>query len=291
MMAFGWNGSSEERRGYVELVLYSVLAGAVGVFVKMVQGLDVFTIVFFRASIAASFILLLVAFRRRLVELRPVSPGRTLLVGLFQGLAIYLYFQALFQTSVSNAVFLLYTAPIFSVVFARLLFKEEIEAGTLMGVAVTLAGIVCVLNPSTFSFSSRETTGDLIALAAGFFYSVMAMTAKPLMKRASGYYAAFWQYAVISAIFLSFARFDSVNAVATNWPELLVIGVFCTGIAFILFMDGIGKVKAQKIFVVTALEPLMGTLLALAVLKEVPSPIAVLGAALILYGVYWTTRK
>lgn len=279
-----------ERRGYLELVLFSLLAGTVGVFVKLVEGLSTYSIVFFRAAIATAFILFVIFLKKRGGELRVVHPWKTLLVGVFQGLSIFLYFSALLRTSVSNAVFLLYTAPIFSIILARIFLKEEIEKETILGALITLSGIALILDPRTFSFDSTQTIGNLLALGGGFFYSAMALTAKPVMKKASGYYMAFWQYLVISLIFVAFLKADSPAAIYGNWWQLGIIGVLCTGIAFILFMEGVRKVKAQKIFIVTSLEPLAGTILALIVLGEVPTTFTLIGAALILYGVYRITN-
>ena len=130
-----------------------------------------------------------------------------------------------------------------------------------------------------------------MSLASGFFYSAMALTAKPIMNKKSGYYTAFWQYAVISLMFVFFLKIDSSTVLIENWWKLLTIGILCTGIAFILFMEGVRKVKAQKIFIVTALEPLAGTIVALIILKEIPPIMTIIGAVFILYGVYRITIK
>jgi drug/metabolite transporter, DME family len=280
-----------EQKGYLELIIYSVLAGFVGVIVKLVQNLDVYSIVFFRASIATLFIFLIILFSKRIKGLSISSPFRTLLVGLFQGLSIFLFFYSILNTSVSNAVFLIYTAPIFSVILAKIMLKEKIEKSTLAGIAVTLVGILFILDPAYFSFKSEETLGNLMGLASGFFYSAMTLTAKPLMRKKSGYYAVFWQYLIISAMFVFFLKVDSIAVVLENWWKLLIIGVISTGIAFIFFYEGVKKVKGQKIFIVTALEPLTGTVLAMILLKEIPPLMTILGAVLIIYGVYGSTKR
>ncbi|MBI2079983.1 EamA family transporter [Candidatus Micrarchaeota archaeon] len=281
----------DENKGYLDLIIYSILAGIVGVFVKLTQGLDANSIVFFRAAFAVVFIFLIILFQRRIKELTIVDPVKTLFVGIFQGLSIFLYFTALLQTSVSNAVFLLYTAPIFSIILTKLFLKEQIEKETLIGMFITLIGILLILDPRTFSSNSNETIGNLLALGAGFFYSAMTITAKPLMQKAPAHYVTFWQYLIITLIFLFFLKIDSISAVYDNLFYLGIIGVICTGIPFILFMEGIRKIKAQKVLVVTALEPLAGTILALFLLKEIPSLFTIIGAALILYGVYRVTRR
>jgi drug/metabolite transporter (DMT)-like permease len=218
-------------------------------------------------------------------------PFKTLLVGVFQGVSIFLYFSAILQTSVSNALFLLYTAPIFSVLIAKFFLKERIERKTVLGVVLTLLGIIFVLDPRTFSFNSSQTLGNALALGAGFFYAAMALTAKPVVKEKPGFYAAFWQYLVVSVMFLFSFNAASVSTALENWWQLGLVGVLSTGIAFTLFMQGIRKVKGQKIFIVTALEPLSGSVLALIVLGEVPSLFTIIGAALIFYGVFQTTKS
>ncbi|MDO8554356.1 MAG: EamA family transporter [Candidatus Micrarchaeota archaeon] len=281
----------DERSGYIQLVLYSILAGVVGVFIKLTQNLDAQSLVFFRAAIATATIFAIVLFRNKLKDLLLITPAKTVMVGIFQGLSIFLYINSLLHTTVSNAVFLLYTAPIFSVILAKLFLKEKIEKETLIGVFITLIGIILILDPRTFSFDSTQTLGNVIALGSGFFYAAMALTAKPIMKKVSGFYMAFWQYLVISIMFLLFVNVKSASVLLDNWWQLAIIGIICTGIPFILFMEGVRKVKAQKIFIVTALEPLAGTALALFALGEIPSLFTIAGALLILYGVYRTTQN
>src|SRR3989338_5256944 len=280
-----------EQKGYLELIIFSLLAGTVGTFVKLIQSMDVYTILFFRAGIATLFIFAIVLFRKNLKELYLAYPFRTFLVGFIQGLALFFYFASILKTSVSNAIFLLYTAPIWSVIFAKLFFKEEIKKETIVGIIITLAGIIFIIDPRNFSFNSSQTLGNILGLASGLLYSGMAMTAKPILKKRSGYYVAFWQYLIIAIMFVFFLNIKSSNVIVENWWKLLVIGIICTGIAFILFMEGVRKVKAQKIFIVTSLEPLAGSIFALFVLGEIPSSFAIIGAALILYGVYVTTSK
>lgn len=283
-------GHKHQSNGYLELILFSIFAGIVGVMVKMVKGLDVNTIIFFRASIAVVFIFIVVLFMKRAKELSLQYPVQTMLVGVFQGLCFVFYFGSIMQTSVSNAIFLLYTAPIFTVIFAAIFLHEKIEKETIIGMLITLAGIIFILDPRTFSFNSTQTIGNLFGLLAGALYAAMAVTAKPLMKKVSGYYVVFWQCVITALMFIFFVRIESTAVLISNWGKLLIIGIVCTGIAFILFMQGLQKVAAQKVFVITALEPLAGTIAALIVLSEMPSYMTIIGAVLIIYGVYRMTN-
>lgn len=277
--------------GYAELITYSILSGTVGIFVKLTQNLNIFSIIFLRACIATIFIFIVIFLIKKFKELSIIHPWKTLSVGIFQGLSILLYFEAILRTSISNAVLLLYTAPIFSAVLAKYFLKEKIKKNTIIGILIVITGIILILQPGTFTFKLNETIGNLMGLGAGFFYAAMALTAKPIMKDKSGYYVTFWQYLIMTLMFGLFIDIRSTSVLFENWWQLSIIGIVCTGIAFILFMEGIKKVKVQKIFIITALEPLTGILLGSILLKEIPSFLTIIGAGLILFGVYKTTHN
>lgn len=280
---------TDERKGYLQLVLFCFFIGAVGTLVKLVRGFDVYSIIFFRYAIAAVFIFAVIWGRKRTRELALTSPLQTLMVGLCMGLATLFYFSSILHTSVSNAVFLLYTAPIFSVILAKLFLKEHIEKETIIGTVITLAGIFFILDPRTFSLDSKETLGNLMGLAAGFFYAAQALVAKPILRTVSGYYTAFWQSLIVSIMFVFFVKIESTEVLLSNWWQLLAIGTLCAGISSILFMEGAKRVSAQKIFIITSLEPLIGTIYALLFLREIPMTMTIIGAVLIIYGVYRVT--
>ncbi len=279
----------EEQKGYIELILFSLFNGLVGVVVKLTHNINATSIVFFRAVIASVSLFIFMMFVKKLRELRFQDPLNTILVGAFQGFSILLYFLALQKTSVSNALFLIYTAPIFSVFLARIFLKEHIERKTLIGLLFSIVGIVCILDPKAFTLDSSKNIGNLFALGSGFLYAAMALIAKPLLKKVSGYYTVFWQYVVISMLFLFLLRGSPMSEFGMNWWQLSVIGTVCTAIAFTLFMEGVKKVKAQKIFIITSLEPLVGTLAALFILQEIPTLLTIIGAVLIFTGVYFVT--
>ena len=283
--------SKEHGKGVIDLVLFSILAGSVGIFVKLTNGMNAISIVFFRAFIATLFILLVVIFKKKHRDLKLVFPMHTLFIGVLQGLSIYFYFNSMLITSVSNAVFLLYTAPIFAPILAKIFLKEEIERETIFGIVITLVGIGFILDPRTFSFNSSQTVGNLMALAAGLFYAWMAISSKTLLRKVSGYYAVFWQYLVIAITFLTLAGPDVFTNVLPNLWQLTTIGVVCTGIAFILFMRGVKKVKANKVFIITSIEPIVGVVLASFILREKLTMFTVIGAVIIFIGVYTVTKK
>ncbi len=279
------------RKGYLYLILYSVLTGSVGVAVRFTQGMNAYGITFFRAGIGVVFMFLLISLSRKLHELKPQNYIKTLLVGLVQGASLVMYMAAIQKTAIANAMFLLYTAPIFSLFFAKLFFKEKIQHVTIIGIIATIIGIILLLDPTKMGLNPENTIGNLLGLGSGLGFALMGMISKSLRKTATGNYLALWQYLIIACMLLFFISGSDFRLAANNIGVLLFLGIFTCGIAFTLFMKGIGSVEAQKIFIITSLEPVVGTLLGMAFFKEIPSLLSFLGIALIFFGVYFVTTR
>jgi drug/metabolite transporter (DMT)-like permease len=203
---------------------------------------------------------------------------------------IALIMSALRLTSVSNALFLLYTAPVFTVLLARTFLKEAITAKTALGIALALVGIFFIVDPTNLSLQSTHTLGNLMALGAGLALAAMTVAAKPLSQKVSGYYIVFWQYLVITVLALPFVRPAMLDAVLVNWWQLGGLGVICTGIAFLWYMRGVRSVPAQHVLIVASLEPLVGSLIAAVFLREAITHLTLLGALFIMAGAYGVAR-
>ena len=278
------------KSGYMQLVYYSLFNGFVGVLVRLAHNLDTLSIVFFRAAIAAAFVGLICVVSRQGGTLRLRNPRATLLVGLLQGTMIALIMGALRRTSVSNALFLLYSAPVFAVVLARLCLRESIAATTWRGIGIALLGVLCIVDPRALSLDATHALGNLMALGAAAALAAMTVAAKPLSHQVSGKYIVFWQYVVIAVVTLPLVPAPAPATLLANWWQLGGLGIPCTGIAYLFYMRGVRSVPAQHVLIVASLEPLVGTVIAGVVLGEAISSLTLVGATCIVIGTYRVAR-
>jgi len=248
--------------------------------------------------------------------------GLTLGIGLLQTLLLALYIGALLQTTVTNAVFLHSTAPIFALFFARIFLKEQIARATYWGILLVMIGTCTIVDPRYLSLNSSEFVGNAMALISGILYGAMVVASKSLSPKVEGFYQAFWQYFIIALLILPFAdlglRFGTrvnpglsptnvswaslnlamenllnrafVSKLMLNWMPLSVLGIVASGLCYIFFIHGIKHVPAQHIMLVAALEPVFGAGVATLYLGEVFSLLTLLGAALILLGIFWVAQ-
>lgn len=271
--------------GIIYLFTYSLLTGFVSYFVKKTTGLNPQQILFFRAMLASVFLFTAALITGRMHELKPKHPINTLLMAFTQGISIYFYFAALEKTTIANAILLTYTAPIWSAAMSWLFLREKIERKTLLAIVLSLAGVVIIVDPSRLSLGPQYFLGSLFALLGGFFYAAMAISSKSLTQKATPLYAAFWQYFLIVFLSFFFAQPVSLAAASHNAVPLLYMGWAAGGLAFILYMEGVKRVKGQIIQIVTMLEIVIGILAGTLLLHEKLTAATFAGGVLILLGV------
>ncbi len=88
-----------------------------------------------------------------------------------------------------------------------------------------------------------------------------------------------------------FAKIGSPAVLFQNWWQLIALGLLASIGMYLLFFEGVKKVKTQQVLVITSFEVLIAILLAMLVLAEYPPILTVIGGAAILAGIYLTTRK
>jgi len=277
--------------GIVYLISFSFLTGFGSYFVKIINGLSSQQILFYRAILASIFIFCVALFSGRIKELTFRFPIGTITMALVQGLSIYFYYLALERTTIANAVLLVYTAPIFSVILARIFLHENIERTTILAIIVSFIGVFIVSDPNQIKVNPQQFYGSFFALLGGFFYSAMAISSKSLTHKTTPLYSSFWQYFIIVILSFIFALPIKLVLVKTNILPLLYLGWAAGGLAFLFYMQGIKKVKGQIIQIITMLEILISSLSGVILLNEKLNLQTIIGGILILSSIFIVSSK
>lgn len=193
------------------------------------------------------------------------------------------YFIAVTKIGVALAVVLLYTAPIWAILFACLLLKEKFSLQALLltilaslGVSFTMLGSIS-LNP----------IGITWGLLSGICYALYTV----LGKRAMCHLApttVFFSSIMFSALALLcmptsyFALQKLALQPFSIWLVALSLALIGTILAYALYTKGLAKMGATKATVFTVFEPLTALLLALFLLAEQLALIQYIGIFLII---------
>jgi drug/metabolite transporter (DMT)-like permease len=96
-----------------------------------------------------------------------------------------------------------------------------------------------------------------------------------------------------SVIYAPFAiaTWPTQSVPAVTWTAVLVLGLLCTAIAFILFFSLVAEVGAARTTVITYINPAVAVVLGVIVLSEPITLGLIIGFPLILIGSFLATRK
>jgi len=283
-----------------EGIIAGILFGTAAVLIRFLQGFDAFSIAFWRFVIAGvSLAVALVALGRSFnfgvvrKNLRELS-----ILSLFLGLHFIFFASAVKDTTVLNATVLVNTAPIFSMIVSSLFFKLRPSYVALVGVSISFVGmcVIAYAKPSdgdaVHFFPSLK--GNLEAVLAAVVESVYLNYGRKVRSQMNVfsimipvYLLAAVMVGVLSVpVAASFSLPTTVEAVLV----LIGLGVLPTAMAHTLYFSSLSNMKSFETASMALLEPVGASILAVFLFQEIPALPFVLGAVLVLAGVFFVVR-
>lgn len=272
------------------VAMAGVLWGVNGVVSKSVfnSAIDPLTLLQARLFLSATILgACLVAFapQRLRVKSQHLEP---VVVWAFLGLVAVqaAYFWAVSLGGVAHAIFLQYTAPVFTALWARLVGKQHLGAALVGGIGLCLLGMSSLVLGGE---GNVQLSG--LALFAGLLSAVAGASNSVLGKRAVAHVDA------PTALFLGLALGSVATCLVRNpmdtlqvmWPahagQILYIAVGATVLPFMLFLIGLHRLTPTDTILLAMLEPLVAAAGAWMFLGESLTATQIAGGVLVLVGV------
>lgn len=273
--------------GYWQILVSMLIWGSVGVFVRYAQQpADV--IVFFRVSSAFAALGLYMLISRRPFHF--IHWRWLLASGVVLSLNWLFFFKALQATTIGNAVFTYYLAPVFAIIWARLFLAEHLEKRVFYAMALAGGGLALMLSGYEFSFTSSDFAGILFALTGALFYSLVVVIAKYLTD-VPPLTLVLVQMAVASLVFLPAVLLSPPALSATSLTAMLLMGLVHSAFALGLYFTGLSKVKVQHASILSYVDPVSALFYGYLFFAEVPSLYTLAGGGLILLASLLIIRK
>lgn len=249
-------------------------------------------------------LLLLVTKKVVLLRQTKVTPS-IILGGLCIGIALALYMVASLFTTLADAVFLIYTGPLFCTLFARAFRHERVsgfQAGCLAVVFVGMlltSGIVSFddggvsvglsFGASTPAFPNKGT-GDALGLMSGLFYG-LSLFFNGYRKDCDVAVRGIWNFAAatIGSLSVAFALsaimpLGDVDMSMQNWLFAVTLWLVCGPLALGLLLVAGRNLPAVEYSTISYWECVVSVLASLVVYGEVLESATLLGGALIVAG-------
>jgi len=205
--------------------------------------------------------------------------------------ADFMYFFALSQVPVINAVILGHMQPIFIIAFGFFLLKSDTLTKidylgiSLMIIAGLLVTTRTMENLFTFKFG---TLGDLIVLSATIAWATSAIVMKKYLTAMNASVITFYRFFFPALIFTMYLGLTSSLIIANIYQ--VFIGVII-GIGTILYYEGLKRLKAAQVSGLELSTPFFAAILAGLFLNEFITSMQIIGIALLFVGVYFISKK
>ncbi len=270
--------------GALAIAIAMLLWSSWGVFMRWLAG-PAWVVTFWVALVAAATAA--AVWRAKggpLAALWPREHGRIVVaMGLIFLVNSVTFLGAYERTTVANAVFTHYTAPVLVALLAPATLGERRLPATPWALALATVGMVLLWPAGGLAWGSRHFHGVVLGLVSGVAYAVLVLLARHLSPRLSPLRLLFAQNAVVVATLFPFAAPHGLPS-AGDGALLVLLGVGLGTGAALLYLAGLARVGAQTAAVLGYLEPVAAVALAAAVLGEFPAPLALGGGALVVAG-------
>lgn len=190
----------------------------------------------------------------------------------------------------SLAAILVASMPLSTVILAHFWISEKLTSDRALGVLVGFGGVFVLVGGDLRDLTGSGTLGQFAVIAGAVGYSTGTVFARRYLQNADITITAMGQTLVGAAIMIPVALaidtpFDlSVSAkTAFAWAAL---GIFPSGVAYLIFFRLIRQVSATQASMVTYLIPITAILLGVFVLDETVSSSSLGGLALIVVGIW-----
>ena len=262
----------------------------------------------FRLTLA-TLVLGPIAWARHRTELQALN-RRDMLLGLLSGLFLAMHFAtwitSLEFTSVASSVVIVTTTPLWVALLSPLVLRERIGRAVAMGLVLSLGGGIivalsesCTLTGGQFTCSSPEiqstsALGNFLALLGAFTAAGYLLIGRSLRKKLTliPYIFVVYGIAAITLILTMVGMGESpVGYPPVTYLWFLLLALVPQLLGHSSFNWALGYLPASFVSISLLGEPIGTIILAYVLLHESPAPLELIGAILILIGIYIASQK
>ena len=183
-------------------------------------------------------------------------------------------------TTVANTLFLLSTAPFFSIFLSYFLLGEKIRLKDLCASLIALIGVFIISLGSQVSNNTLATSlGDIFGIGIAIFTALVLTLARHGSSKLVIRSNAIGMYAVALFV-LPFVKNFSVEQETVLY--LLILCLICVPIGSLLILTGPKYISASEVSLIILLQVIIAPILAWLILKEYPGLSSLVGGIFVI---------
>ena len=287
----------KKSKAYIFIILSSFLFGTSGIFVRLLSpyGFSSMQMTAMRGIVSAvALSLFALITNKKLFKTTLKELCLFILSGVFMFGAAFFNYTAMEHTTIATAVVLMYSAPIYVLLFSVLFLKEKLTGMKIIAVSVMLVGMALasgIVGGMEFNF-----WGVFFAIAAGVAYAAYSIVVKIEMKRGNDPMTAMiYCYMVMGLLSSLRANVPDMVGLTAQDPPLLIplilsIGLFTCAVPYLMYTVSLKKIPAGTASALSLIEPMAAILYSVVFFNEPLTWTLVIGVVLILGAVFLLSR-
>ena len=265
------------------------------------MGMPVFALVFFRMVIAGIVLLLFTLSIKKLEIPRKKDIVWFFLLALAEPFLYFIgeVFGMKLTASPTLSSIVIATIPIFSMLFAMVVYREKLSGWNKAGILLTLPGIGIVVFENGFGKIEHPAGVAMLFLAV---FSAVAYTL--IVRRLSNQYRSItintWQHVIGAIYFLPlffFIDYPTVKAFTFSWElvrPIILLAIFCSCLCYFLLINTVRELGVSKTSTFTSLIPVVTALGAFFLKEESLQIQKIVGISVVVIGLVlsqYTAKK
>ncbi|NVM44321.1 MAG: EamA family transporter [Candidatus Lokiarchaeota archaeon] len=279
----------------ISMFLSGIFMGNVGIFISLLSGYPIYSIVLFRGIFGTVFLILFMIITRSFSftffkECFKIHWKLLILLAIMTPLVVFLYFLNIALTGYAFAAFLLYTSGIFLLFFLVITREEKVSKINFISFILAIVGISIIME---FWTGQVLILGIVIGIFSGFCLGILIFSKKKIYTNRGkinsnenfDVFLTLWSTLFLIFPFLPFGITDLFRITFFDLIIILMLGLIPTALAFTLYNVGVKKDKGGNIVILSYIEPVMATINTAIFLKNL-SIFTVIGGVLVLLSNY-----
>lgn len=246
-------------------------------------------------GIALLFVAVLLKNRNFSVPIRVLRS--IILLALIASFHLWIQVTGLKFTSAANTGWIVGLTPVFMAIIGVLFFHESMNFIRVGGIMLSLFGLILLISKGNFTnIGLISNRGDFLVLTSSFTWSIYSALNKKISLRFSPLLTIFYLFSfmalilspfTISPMYISLLVHLSLKA----WLAIIFLGVFCSGIAYVLWAQSLKEMEATSVGVFLYIEPFVTVFTAWLILQEHISLLTILSGLIITLGVFFVNWR
>ena len=202
-----------------------------------------------------------------------------------------MYFLALKQVPVINAVIIGHMQPIFIIIIAFVFLKtDKLTMFDYLGISLMMISGILVTTQTLDHLIHYQfgTIGDLFVLSATIAWATTAIVMRKYLKNMNTGVITFYRFLFASLFFLTYLIATSNVGIVNIYQIMIGIVV---GIGTIFYYEGLKRIKAAQVSGLELSTPFFAALLAFFILRETVTAMQIVGIFLLFVGIYWLSKR